>query len=444
MPRTFRIGRRLSILEPAVSPSNAARMALPFSVDDVRAAAVRIAGCVIRTPAVPAPAISQLTGARVSLKLETRQRTGAFKERGAANRLLQLNAEQRRGGVIAMSAGNHAQAVAYQASRLGIPATIVMPIGTPYTKVRRTEGFGARVAIVGETLADADLHARALATEHGFTMVHPYDDVAVAAGQGTIALEWLADVPDLEVLLVPIGGGGLIAGIAVAARAIRPGIEIVGVQTELFPSYYRVAHGLSAPMQSGHTIAEGIATKSIGGVALAVARELVDDVVLVSEIAIERAIHTYLDDEKLLTEGAGAAPLAALTTYADRFRGKKVGLVVCGGNIDTGLLTNVILRARLRDGRVARMRIETIDRPGMLADISRIIGERGANILEVMHQRSFHDVPSKYTNLDITIETRNLSDTAAIVRELSAADFPTRVLDSTTRPIETEAVLPAG
>lgn len=419
-------------------------MSLPFTVEDVRTAAGRIADCVIRTPVVPALALSQRTGASVTLKLETRQRTGAFKERGAANRLLQLTPEQRRGGVIAMSAGNHAQAVAYQASRLGIPATIIMPIGTPYTKVRRTEGFGARVEIVGETLADADLHARALALENGFTMVHPYDDVAVAAGQGTIALEWLADVPDLEVLLVPIGGGGLIAGIAVAARAIQPKIEIVGVQTELFPSYYHVAHGLPAPVLTGHTIAEGIATKAIGDVALAVARELVDDVVLVSEIAIERAIHTYLDDEKLLTEGAGAAPLAALTTYVDRFRGKRVGLVVCGGNIDTGLLTNVILRARLREGRVARLRIEVIDRPGMLAEISRLIGERGANILEVMHQRSFHDVPSKYTHLDITIETRNLSDTATIVQELNAADFPTHVLDSTTRPVHEEGLLTEG
>jgi len=407
-------------------------MGLPVSFDDVAGAAERIASYVVRTPALPAAALSERSGARLTLKLETRQRTGSFKDRGAANRMLALSRDERARGVIAMSAGNHAQAVAYQGMRLGIPATIVMPQTTPFTKVRRTEQFGARVILSGETLADAAMRADDIAAEERLTLVHPYDDPLIVAGQGTAALELLRDVPDLEVLLVPVGGGGLIAGCAIAARHVAPGLEVIGVQTEAYPSLQRALAGLSV-VTGPQTIAEGIAVKAIGERPLAIARELVSDVVLVSEPAIERAIHTFLEEEKLLVEGAGAAALAALLAHPERFRGRKVGLIVSGGNIDTGLLANVIERERLHEGRVVRMRVEINDKPGALADVARLIGEGGANILDVTHQRLFHDVPSKNAELDITFETRSPADLETIVARLHDARYETRLLESTTR-----------
>jgi threonine dehydratase len=407
-------------------------MTLPVTFEDVRAAADRVADYVVRTPALEATALSALSGARVTLKLETRQRTGAFKDRGAANLLLQLGAAERARGVIAMSAGNHAQAVAYQAARLGIAATIVMPETTPFTKVRRTKAFGARVVLAGEVLVDAAARAHAIAHEEGLTIVHPFDDARIVAGQGTAGLELLTDVPELEVLLVPIGGGGLISGIAVAAKALKPSIEIIGVQTQLYPSFYEIKNGLP-PTYGGQTIAEGIAVKSIGEIPLAIANALVDDVVLVSERAIERAIHTFVEEEKLVTEGAGAAGLAALLEAPERFAGKRVGLIVCGGNIDTGLLANVIARVRLSEGRVVRMRVEINDRPGVLAHVAKLIGECGANILEVTHQRHFADVSSKNADLDIMFETRAPADLDLVIEKLHEANYKTSVLEFTAK-----------
>ena len=407
-------------------------VSLPVTVADIEAAAERIATSVVRTPALFAAALSEKTGARVTLKLETRQRTASFKDRGAANRLLQLSSAERERGVIAMSAGNHAQAVAYQAARLGVPATIVMPENTPFTKVRRTQAFGARTVLAGETLAEAATRAHEIAASEGLTLVHPYDDERIVAGQGTLALELLRDVPDLDVLLVPIGGGGMIAGTAVAAKALNPSIEIVGVQTERYPSYYQIANGLP-PVHGGQTVAEGIAVKSIGDVPLALARELVDDVVLVSEQSTERAIHMYLEEEKLVTEGAGAIGLGALLDLEDRFRGRAVGLIVCGGNIDMGLLATVIARVRLREGRVVRMRVEINDRPGVLADVARLIGECGANILDVTHQRLNNDVSSKNAELDITFEARTPADVETIVAKLLGANYLPSVLESTAK-----------
>jgi threonine dehydratase len=409
-------------------------MSLPVTFADVEAAAERIADFVVRTPALPATALSEKTGANVTLKLETRQRTSSFKDRGAVNRLLQLTPSQRERGVIAMSAGNHAQAVAYQATRLGIPATIVMPENTPFTKVRRTQAFGARVVLAGEGLAEAGDRARELAEELGLTMVHPYDDVRIVAGQGTLGIELLRDVPELDVLLVPIGGGGLISGVALAAKHMKPSLQIIGVQTQLYPSFYQITHGLPVE-HGGQTIAEGIAVKSVGDIPLTIARELVDDVVLVSEQSLERAIHLFIEEEKLVTEGAGAAPLAALIDDLPRFAGRNVGLIVCGGNIDTGLLSNVISRVRLREGRVVRMRVEIDDKPGVLAHVARLIGECGANILDVTHQRLFHDVPSKNADLDITFETRSPADVDLIIEKLHAARYTTSVLETTARSV---------
>ena len=405
---------------------------LPVKLADIEAAAERIASHVVRTPGFAAASITAQTGANVILKLETQQRTGSFKDRGAANRMLQLDSHERERGVIAMSAGNHAQAVAYQASRLRVPATIVMPENTPFTKVRRTLAFGARIVLAGETLADSAVRAHQIAAEDGLTLVHPYDDERIVAGQGTAGLELLHDAPELDVLLVPIGGGGLIAGTAVAAKALKPRIEVIGVQTELYPSFYRIRSGLP-PAHGGQTIAEGIAVKSIGDVPLAIASELVDDVLLVSEQSIESAVHLFLEEEKLVVEGAGAVPLAALLENAERFAGRNVGLIVCGGNIDTGLLANVIARVRLREGRVVRMRVEINDRPGVLGDVARLIGECGANILDVTHQRHFHDVSSKNAELDITFETRAPADIDTIIAKLHAARYLTSILESTAK-----------
>ncbi len=408
------------------------RMSLPVTYEDVVVAAARIARCVVDTPSIRAPALSERAGARVVLKLETRQRTGAFKDRGAANCLLQFSAAERANGAIAMSAGNHAQAVAYQGKRFGIPTTIVMPETTPFTKVRRTQSFGARIVLAGATLTQAGERAAEIAAEEGLTLVHPYDDARIVAGQGTVALELLRDVPDLDVLLVPVGGGGLIGGIAVAAKHLAPKLEIIGVETERYPSLVRALQG-QLPLEGGQTIAEGIAVKTIGAIPLAIARELVDDVVLVCDESIEFAIHLLLEEEKLLAEGAGAAPLAALLDAPQRFADRAVGIVVGGGNIDTGLLANVLSRVRLREGRVVRMRVEIDDRPGVLAEVARLIGECGANILDVTHQRLFSDVSSKHVELDITVETRSRADLDAILRRLDTAGFVTSVLETTSR-----------
>jgi threonine dehydratase len=407
--------------------------ALPVTLADILAAAANIAGEVLRTPSIAAPALSALTGAELVLKLETFHPTGSFKERGALNKLKSLTAEQRRAGVIAMSAGNHAQGVAYHARRLGIPATIVMPEGTPFTKIERTAAHGATVVLRGAGLSEAHREAAALAAEHGLTFVHPYDDTAIIAGQGTIALELLADHPDLDAIVVPIGGGGVIAGIAVAAKALSPAIEIVGAEAALYPSMRQALSGGAQPAPAGgQTIAEGIAVKEPGKLTKAICAALVADILLVGESALERAVAMLLDSQKLVVEGAGAAGLAALLSSPERFRGRKVALVLCGGNIDARLLSSILMRGLVRAGKLVRLRVEISDSPGVLAQISRIIGDQGANIVEIYHQRLFQDVPVKLAEVEVVLETRNASHVGEIVAALEAGGFHTRLLSSMT------------
>ncbi len=405
-------------------------MSLAIAAADIEAAAAAIAGAVQRTPSVPAPALGELVGAELVLKLEMLHPTGSFKERGALNKLLSLDAAQRRAGVIALSAGNHAQGVAYHARRLAIPATIVMPADTPFTKVERTEACGARVVLRGANLVEARLAAEEIARVEALTPVHPYDDAEVIAGQGTVALELLADHPEIEALIVPIGGGGLVSGIAVAAKALKPAIEIVGVQCALYPSMLH-ALGRCPPAAGGTTLAEGIAVKEPGALTRPIVAALVDDILLADETALERAVATLLDVEKLVVEGAGAAPLAALMGAPARFRGKRVGLVLSGGNIDARLLASILQRQLVRAGRLVRLRIEISDMPGALAKIAAIIGDKGGNIVEIYHQRLFQDVPVKLAEVDTVLETRNPRHVGELVAALTAAGFPARLLSST-------------
>jgi threonine dehydratase len=403
---------------------------LPVTIEEIRAAAQSIAGEVMRTPALRSPALSALTGAEVILKLETMQVTGSFKERGALNKLKSLDAKRRKAGVIAMSAGNHAQGVAFHASRLGIPATIVMPEGTPFTKVERTAAHGARVVLRGDGLGEARQAAQEIAAVEGLTLVHPYDDAKIIAGQGTIGLELLEDFPTLDAIVVPIGGGGVISGIAVAAKALKPSIEIIGVEAALYPSMHHALKGLKAP-PGGQTIAEGIAVKEPGKLTRAIIAALVADIVLVDERQLECAVETLLDTQKLVVEGAGAAPLAALLAAPDRFRGRQVALVLCGGNIDARLVASILMRGLVRAGRLVRIRVEISDAPGVLAKIAGIIGEKGGNIVEIYHQRLFHDVPVKLAEVDAVLETRNPTHVGEIIATLTEAGFPTRLLSST-------------
>ena len=399
--------------------------ALPISFDDVQAAAKVVAGKVERTPMRFSRTLSEITGADVWIKFENLQFTAAFKERGALNKLMSLTDEEKTAGVIAMSAGNHAQGVAYHAQRLGIPATIVMPQGTPFVKVAHTRGFGARVILHGEMLAEADAFSRELEQKEGLTFIHPYDDPYVAAGQGTIAMEMLEDAPDLEYLIVPVGGGGLISGMAVAAKHISPDITITGVEAAMYPSLYSELRG-EEPVVGGATIAEGIAVKRVGRIGAAVGRELVDSVLLTDEDHLERAITLFSTVEKTIAEGAGAAGLAALLAHPGQFQGRKVGLVLCGGNIDTRLLASVLTRSLVREKRLATIRIVGGDHPGLLARVSQIIGEGGANIIEVAHNRIALDVPAKGAEFDILIETRDSQHTQEITDALTAAGFPPR------------------
>jgi threonine dehydratase len=392
--------------------------ALPITAEDVRAAARVLAGQVLDTDFDPSRTLSELVGAEVWLKFENLQFTASFKERGALNRLSALTDDERRRGVIAMSAGNHAQGVAYHARRLGIPATIVMPVGTPMVKIENTRGHGAEVIVEGATLEDAAAFARGHGRERGLTFVHPYDDPLVMAGQGTIALEMLRAVPELDTLVIPIGGGGLISGIAVAARSLKPSIRIVGVQARLYPSMYNVIKGASLPMR-GDSLAEGIAVKEAGQLTRRIVGALVDDIVLVSEEDLEHAVSLLITIEKTVVEGAGAAGLAALLAEPARFRGAKVGLVLCGGNIDTRLLASVLTRELAREGRLSLLKIDLVDRPGQLAKVANILGDAGANIVEIYHQRVFSDLPAKGALLEAVIETRDrihLNDTVARLR----------------------------
>jgi threonine dehydratase len=384
---------------------------------DIEAARRIIAGHVLRTPLLAAPHLSALTGADVYVKYENLQVTNSFKERGACVKLAALDAAERGRGVIAMSAGNHAQAVAYHARRLSIPATIVMPVTTPFVKVKATEAFGAHVVLDGETLHEAHARAQAIAAAHDLVWVHPYDDPFIIAGQGTIALEMLEDVPTLDVLIVPIGGGGLIAGNAIAARALKPAIEVVGVECELYPSMWNAIHEDDRPC-GGATIAEGIAVSTAGKLTLPVVRELVRDIILVDEATIERAVNAFLTLQKTMAEGAGAAGLAAMLAAPQRFAGRKVGLILCGGNIDPRILASVMVRELERDDRIVSFRLTIPDRPGILGQIAGRLGELGANILSVDHHRLFLDVPAKGAKLDVTMETRNSAHAEDIFRAL--------------------------
>jgi threonine dehydratase len=378
---------------------------MTVTVADIEAARRTLAGQILRTPMLPAPKLSMLTGTDVYVKYENLQVTNSFKERGALNKLASLTAVERRGGVIAMSAGNHAQAVAYHAARLGIPATIVMPVTTPTVKVDATQAHGATVVLEGETVAEAQVKAESLAREHGLTWVHPYDDVRVIAGQGTIAAEMLEDVPDLDMLVIPIGGGGLIAGNAIAARALKPAIEVVGAEAAMYPSFWNALTGEQRPF-GGPTLAEGIAVKNVGKLTLPIVRDLVSEIVLLDEESIERAVNAYLTLQKTMAEGAGAAGLAAMLLKPERFRGLKVGLILCGGNIDPRILSTIMVRELERECRIVSFRLTIPDRPGVLGQIATLLGELGVNILEVDHRRRFLDVPAKGAKLDVTVETR--------------------------------------
>ncbi|HEY1363307.1 MAG TPA: threonine ammonia-lyase [Xanthobacteraceae bacterium] len=395
---------------------------MSITIADVQAARRTIAGRVLRTPMLPAPKLSALTGAEVHVKYENLQVTNSFKERGALNKLASLDPAARGRGVIAMSAGNHAQAVAYHARRLGIPATIVMPVTTPFVKIEATEAYAAEVVLHGESIADAQLRAQELARQRALTWVHPYDDPLVIAGQGTIALEMLEEVPDLDVLVIPIGGGGLIAGNAVAARALNPAIELIGAEAALYPSFWNALTGEQRPL-GGPTLAEGIAVKNVGTLALPIVRELVAEIVLVDEVHLERAVNSYLTLQKTMAEGAGAAGLAAMLVKPDRFRGRRVGLVLCGGNIDPRILASVMVRELEREHRIVSFRLTIPDRPGVLGQIATRLGQLGANILEVDHRRLFLDVPAKGAKLDVTVETRGEMHGQAIFAALRAEGY---------------------
>ncbi|MBB5686148.1 threonine ammonia-lyase [Sphingobium boeckii] len=384
--------------EPALS--------LPVTLDDVRAAAARIGDSIVRTPTLVSQTLSKLTGAKVYLKFENLQFTAAYKERGALNTLLLMSAEARAKGVIAASAGNHAQGLAYHGARLGIPVTIVMPEPTPTVKVMQTEGHGATVVMFGETFDAAYAHARQLEVERGLTFVHPFDQADIIAGQGTVALEMLEDAPDIDTLAIPIGGGGLISGMGTVAKALKPDVELIGIQAELYPGMYNIIKGVDLPC-TGDTLAEGIAVKQPGDLTRQFVKALVDDIVLVGERGLEEAVSLLLQIEKTVVEGAGAAGLAALLAYPERFRGKTVGIVLCGGNIDTRLLANVLLRDLARSGRLARVRVRLQDRPGALFHVARIFHEQQVNIIEIYHQRVFTSLPAKGLITDIECETRD-------------------------------------
>ncbi|MFC3282009.1 threonine ammonia-lyase [Litchfieldella rifensis] len=395
---------------------------MTITINDVRAAASHIAGSLVRTPCVRSHTLSKLAGCELFLKFENHQFTASFKERGALNRLLALTDDERRRGVIAMSAGNHAQAVAYHAARLGIHAIIVMPRHTPNMKVRNTRALGAEVHLVGDGIDEAGDYAYRLSRENGHVFVHPYDDELVIAGQGTVALEMLEDVPDLDSLVIPIGGGGLISGNAVAAKTLHPDLEVIGVQTLRFPAMQQALAG--EPVHcSLATLAEGIAVKQPGRLTLPIVRELVSDIALVDEPEIERAILMLLEIEKTVVEGAGAAGLAALLTAPERYRGRRVGLVLSGGNIDMLALSSVIQRGLVRSGRIVRVRVGISDVPGSLAELTRLLAEHRANIIQIAHQRTFTDLSLRATEVEATLETLGREHNREVLEALRAEGY---------------------
>jgi len=391
-----------------------------ITLDDIEAARRRLLGAIVETDCDWSRTLSEILGCTVWLKFENLQFTASFKERGALNRLSALPPEERAQGVIAMSAGNHAQGVAYHARRLSIPATIVMPVNTPTVKVVNTRRHGAEVILHGETVEEAAAFARDYGRKRRLTFIHPYDDPLVIAGQGTIALEMLGAAPEIDTLVVPIGGGGLISGMATAAKALKPDLQVIGVQARLYPSMYNVIKGQSLPMR-GDTLAEGIAVKAPGEITQGIVARLVDDILLVSEPQIEGAVSLLINIEKAVVEGAGAAGLAAVCANRERFKGRNVGLVLCGGNIDTRLLASVLTRELAREGRLSQLSIDLADRPGQLAKVANVLGEAGANIVEVYHQRLFSDLPAKGALLEVVIETRDRAHRDECVDRLRAA-----------------------
>jgi len=389
---------------------------------DIQIAAQALKGAIVSTPLNKSVTLSKLTGAEIYLKFENLQFTASFKERGALNKLVNLTDKQKKNGVIAASAGNHAQGVAYHGNRLNIPTTIVMPVNTPFVKVRQTEEHGANVVLYGERFDDTAEHAIKLAKEKNLTLVHPFDDLDVIAGQGTIGLEIMDACPDLDIILVPVGGGGLISGVAVAAKHINPDIKVIGVQAERFPSLHRAVHN-NDYIPKGSTLAEGIAVKTIGTKTYAICKDLVDDILLVSEDALEEAVCMLMTIEKTVPEGAGAAPLAAINSYPEIFKDKKVAMIVSGGNIDPRLLASLLMRGLVREGRVTRLRIILIDVPGALAQITKIIGDLGGNIIDVSHHRLFTELPAKETYSNVTLETRDRENLQDILDALRVAGF---------------------
>ncbi|MGH9120227.1 MAG: threonine ammonia-lyase [Acidimicrobiales bacterium] len=409
-------------IDPEPDRDNRGDTTLPVTLADVESAARRIEGQVVRTPSTRSETLSNVLGADVVVKFENLQFTGSYKDRGALNRLLNLTDEERAGGVVAASAGNHAQAVAHHARRLGVAATIVMPEATPFLKVKRTRDLGAAVELKGETVGDSMDHAHLLA-EAGLTFVHPFDDPFVIAGAGTVGLELLTDHPALDILAVPVGGGGLISGVSIAARRLRPDIEIIGVQTETYPSMVSALAEGESHCPGGPTMAEGIAVPVAGRLTRRIVAALVDDVVTVSESAIEDGVNLFLEIEKVVSEGAGAAGLAALLEHSDRFAGKKVGVVLTGGNIDSRLLASVILRALVRSGRLSRLRVMVDDRPGTLARLTKVVGDAGGNIIEVIHQRVFADMPIRSTEVELVVETLDRDHAERLMEQLRSAGY---------------------
>jgi threonine dehydratase len=397
-------------------------MMQPPTVEDIRAAAERIKGSVIRTPMLVSRTLSEILGAEVWLKFENLQFTAAYKERGALNKLLQLTPEERGRGVIAASAGNHAQAVAYHAKRLGIPATIVMPESTPTVKVTQTAGHGAKVVLFGNIVDDAFAKARELALENGYVFIHAFDDPQIIAGAGTAGLEMLEDAPDLDTIIVPIGGGGLMSGVSIAARSVKPDIELIGVEAELYPSMKCAIQNCQMPL-GGDTLAEGIAVKQPGELTSRILKEYANDVVLVSERDLERAVSMLVGIEKTVVEGAGAAGLAAMLSEPERYKGKKVATLLCGGNIDTHLLANVLVRDLVRQGRIARLHVAAHDQPGALAAITAKVFEAGVNVIEVNHSRIFTQLPAKDTMIEVECEARDPESIDDVVKRLEAAGF---------------------
>ncbi|MEO7430047.1 MAG: threonine ammonia-lyase [Acidimicrobiales bacterium] len=407
--------------------------AASVTLDDVRAAAERIAGAVERTPSARSQTLSAVLGADVTVKFENLQFTAAFKERGALNKLLSLSADERACGVVAMSAGNHAQAVARHAARLGIDATIVMPAATPFVKVHRTEVLGARVVLHGEDLADATDEVHRIIESEGRVFVHPYDDPAVIAGQGTVALELLADHPDLDALLVPTGGGGLIAGMSVVVRALRPDMTIIGVQSDRWPSMLAATTGQHLAV-GGATIAEGIAVPVPGTLTSRLIKQNVDQIVTVSEESFEEAVNLLLEIEKVVVEGAGAAGIAALLEHPTLLADRRVGVVLSGGNVDPRLLASVIMRGLVRSGRLTRLQIQIPDQPGVLGQVTTIIGKAGANIVEIVHDRMFLDVPARSAELDVVMETFDHEHVERVIAALAALGFAAQVGEVTFGP----------